>query len=360
MSIWRYADLLHPVPAQVQFSLGEGGTPVVRSHRIGNAIGLPNLYFKLESCNPTGSYKDRFAAAAISQMRATGKRRCVATSSGNAGSALAGYCAAAGLTCEVAIVEEAPQGKLLQMLSYGAKLFRIRGFGIDSEITGRAVKAVVRRGSAPDASLQISAFKYSPAAMTGVQTISYELAEQIDRPIDHVFCPAGGGGLTQAVAQGFVELVQRGKLKVSPKIECVQPAGNDTIATPLRAGDELSRIVNCTTAVSGLQVPTIVDGHDVIRLCRASGGTGHIAADERVWEVQARMAREEGIFTEPAGAVALTGVLDAFEKGLIASDACVVCLVTGSAFKDPPSIQRMTVGTTNPLVELADFEKDCG
>src|SRR5438105_4436081 len=112
MSLWRFADLLPAPGVEHRLTLGEGNTPLVRSARLGPKSGLHNLFYKLETSNPTHSYKDRFAAMAVSQMLAAGKRRCVATSSGNAGSALAAYCAAAGIRCEIAIVETAPLGKL--------------------------------------------------------------------------------------------------------------------------------------------------------------------------------------------------------------------------------------------------------
>src|SRR5215213_4887230 len=103
MSIWRWADWIEPVPAEARLTLGEGDTPLVRSRAIGPAAGLPSLYFKLETVNPSGSYKDRFAAAAVSHLRASGRRQVIATSSGNTGAALAAYCAAAGVPCEIAI-----------------------------------------------------------------------------------------------------------------------------------------------------------------------------------------------------------------------------------------------------------------
>ena len=96
MSIWKWADSLTPVSPESRLTLGEGNTPVVRSRRIGPDAGLANLHFKLEPGNPTGSYKDRFAAAAVTDMISRGTRRCIATSSGNTGSALAAYCAVAG------------------------------------------------------------------------------------------------------------------------------------------------------------------------------------------------------------------------------------------------------------------------
>ena len=103
MSIWLFALFLPTIPTSAQVTLAEGGTPLVRSRRIGPAAGLTELYFKLDGQNPTGSYKDRFAVTAVSAMVAAGIDRCVATSSGNTGAALAGYCAAAGIRCYIAV-----------------------------------------------------------------------------------------------------------------------------------------------------------------------------------------------------------------------------------------------------------------
>lgn len=351
MSIWRWAEYFSQTPAVHRLTLGEGQTPLVRSRRIGPAAGLKNLYFKLETSNPSGSYKDRFAAAAVADMLAAGQNRCVATSSGNTGSALAAYCAAAGLACEIAVVESAPSGKLSQMLAYGATIYKIRGFGLDDELTRRSFDYVQRRGRQPGAALQVSAFAISPVGMGGVQTISYELAEQLPE-LRHVFVPAGGGGLTLAVARGFAGLAQRGKLAGHVSVHCVQPEGNNTIAGPLRHGAEGAQSVACTSRISGLQVPTVLDGHEVVRACRASGGTGHLVSDEEVWAAQARLAREEGVFCEPAGAVALAGAMRAAALREIASESAVVCLVTGTGFKDPPSVERMVAGSECPIYEL--------
>ncbi|MEX2170935.1 MAG: pyridoxal-phosphate dependent enzyme [Pirellulales bacterium] len=356
MSIWNFRELLPDIPREHQISLGEGNTPLLKSRRIGPSAGLHRLYFKLESSNPTGSYKDRFAAAAVSHMRAAGQTLCVATSSGNTGSALAAYCAAAAIDCRIAIVETAPEAKLLQMLAYGAKLFRVRGFGIDPQITDSTFSTLATLADRPGAALQISAFKYSPRGMAGVQTIAYEIENQLESP-QHVFSPAGGGGLTLAVARGFQQIRVAGR-HAAPKIHCVQPAGNDTIAGPMRAGKNRSAAVRCTTTISGLQVPSVIDGNEVIEACRTSGGTGHTVTDDEVFAMQQRLAREEGIFCEPAGAVAAAGALAAAARDEIGSEDAVVCLVTGSGFKDLASAERLTDGAACETIncgQLSDY-----
>lgn len=354
MSLWRYADLIAPIPADARITLGEGHTPLVRSRRIGPSAGLSNLSFKVETGNPAGSYKDRFACAAISGMRAAGKTRVIATSSGNTGAALAAYCAAAGIECHIAIVETAPDGKLRQMLAYGAHIFRVRGFGLDPVISVDAFQHLQRIGQRADTMLQISAYTFSPVGMSGVQTIAYELAEQQPQ-LDHVFAPAGGGGLCVALARGFAQIVSRGTLPRSPTIEVVQPQGNDSIATPLATGAGRARDVTATTKISGLQVPNVIDGHMALAECRATGGTGHAVPDELVWDTQRRLALEEGIFTEPAGAAALAGALQAARSGQLRPDAHIACLITGTGFKDEASVTRMLGDRSAPMLDINDL-----
>jgi threonine synthase len=202
MSIWRFARYLPPIPAAAQVTLGEGGTPLVRSRRIGPAMGLQELYFKLDGQNPTGSYKDRFAVTAVSDMVAAGISRCVATSSGNTGAALAGYCAAAGIRCYIAIVETAPVDKLRQMMAYGARIFRVRQFGLNPAVTAGVFDGLRRFAATGNGAFQISAYRHSPVGMRGVQSIAYELAEDTSGNLDHVFCPAGSGGLVLAAVRG--------------------------------------------------------------------------------------------------------------------------------------------------------------
>ena len=342
MSLWRYADKWGAPPEADAVTLGEGNTPLIRSRQIGEALGLKNLWFKYEGSNPTGSYKDRFAASAVTHLKRDGRRICLGTSSGNTGAALAAYCARAGLACFLAIVEGAPEGKLRQMRAYGAHLLRIKNFGASPDVSAEVMGGL--RGLAQElkAGYEISAFALSPRGMAGVQTISYEIAETLAGKNFSIFSPAGGGGLTLAVA--------RGSEGTSGRVHCVQPAGNDTIASSLRSGIP-ARAVMSTTAISGLQVGGVLDGDDVIVACRRSGGQGYVVADEQVWSWQARMAQEEGIFCEPAGAVALAGVVQAIARGEVAPAEHVVCLVTGSGFKDERSLLRMTGEAGTPLVE---------
>ena len=358
MSIWRFADLLPLVEPQFRLTLGEGRTPLISSRRIGPSAGLDHLLLKVESSNPTGSYKDRFAAMAVSDMLVANKRKCIATSSGNSGAALAAYCAAAGIDCEVAIVETAPLGKLQQMLAYGASVRRVRGFGVDAAVTQATCDRLENIGNSADAALQITAYRYSPIGMRGVESIGFELAESAEQkgvPIDHVFVPAGGGGLALAVARGFQRMVKLDSLQRSPAVHVVQPEGNDTIASSLRFGRSVTARASSTTTITGLQVPSILDGNEVVGECGATGGSGHVVSDEKVWETQQALAAREGIYCEPAGAVALCGALQAVERREIDPRGTIACLVTGHAFKDPTAVERLVSRCTCPTIDLADL-----
>ena len=357
MSMWRWSQKFDALPESAQITLGEGNTPLVRSRKIGPEAGLKNLFFKLECCNPSGSYKDRFASSAISHMVANGQTRCIATSSGNTGASLAAYCAAAGIDCRIAIVEGAPLGKLKQMMAYGAKIARIRRFGTDPTISEHVLSRLLAIGQRPGNALQISAFVYSPAGMSGVQSISFELAEQSPSLIDHVFCPAGSGGLCIATARGFQQLVVDGVLSKPAAVHCVQPEGNNTVAGPLRQGLLKAQTVMCTTKISGLQVASVIDGDIAVTECRATGGNGHLVADDYVWALQKRLAREEGVFSEPAGVAALAGALQAAAAGEIDPEATVVCLVTGSGFKDDAAIDRMNANDDCPTIDADQLDE---
>lgn len=314
------------------FSLGEGNTPLVRSKSIGPSLGIPHLYFKLENLNPTGSYKDRFASVLVRDMMARGQKTCMATSSGNTGAALAAYTAAAGISCIILVVDGAPLPKLLQMQLYGAHLIMIRDFGKSAEITESVFSALQDLSARYKLPLPVSAYKFCPEGMRGVETLAHEVMDSLGRPCE-IFVPAGGGGLTLAVARGV--LARNG----SCKVHCVQPEGNDTIASSLRAGTAAHPVPRSTTSVSGLQVANVLDGQEVIEACTRSGGTGYVVTDENTFKWHRELAMKEGIFSEPAGAVALAGLEEAVRKGEADPDRHYVCLVTGSGFKDMASVE---------------------
>lgn len=346
--IWKYGQFLPQLAERYRVSLGEGNTPLVRSKSIGPSLGLEHLYFKLENTNPSGSYKDRFAAAAVANLLQHKTRFCFATSSGNTGSALAAYCAAAGIKCYLVIVDGAPLGKILQMRVYGAQTIMVKGFGMDTQITAEVFSGLQAIAGQQGSPVQISAFHYSPVGMSGVQTIAYEIAEAFPSGNIQVFSPAGGGGLTLAVAKGLRLWAERYTGLAYVKVHCVQPEGNNTIAGPLRAGlEKAASLDKSATTVSGLQVPGVIDGDEVISICRELGGNGYVVDDRLIYTCQADLARKEGIFCEPAGATSLAGLLQGLDRGEVNRKDHIVCLVTGHGFKDIASAEKIAAGSEN-------------
>ena len=357
MNIWELPLAIPTLDEKNRISLGEGNTPLIKSREIGRQLGLKNLYFKLETVSPTGSYKDRFAAFAISHMFMEGKKLCIATSSGNTGAALSAYCATAKIRCVIAVVDGITQAKTQQMLSYGAELYEIKNFGKDPQVTENTFELIRKQGESENASLQISAYKFSPIGMTGVQSIAFELEEQL-QTINHIFCPAGGGGLTLSVARGFEILLKLKKIEHSPRIHCVQPLGNDTMASAIRKELNGGKEVQCETEISGLQVPNLLDADAVITHLKNRNGQGHLVNDEFVFTVQKKLASEEGIFSEPAGATALAGLYEAVNRDEVDANDHIVCLVTGSAFKDTISLGKMASSGKHYKMESDQFSAE--
>lgn len=321
-------------------TLGEGNTPLVGSARI-----APTLSFKLEYTNPTGSYKDRFIQRELNSYAAA-PPFVLATSSGNTGASLAAYAARAGWRCLICAHPEAPTGKVTQMRAHGATVVRIPGFSVDADITTAVFAELDRWRRAHAVPLVVSAYRYCPAGMAGVESVAEELAAHAPK---HVFVPVGGGGLYVAMVRGFA------RLGVNTKVHAVQPAGCATVVDAWRRQQSQADVIASTTRISGLSVPSDIDATLALEHLYANGGLGVAVSDEAVWTAQRRLLREEGIFTEPAGAAALAGWLQTTETGLVAPDESAVCLVTGHGAKDAVSLEAAAAQVDSPLVLAADL-----
>lgn len=331
-TIFQHNNQLPEAQKHFEISIGEGQTPLVRSHYIGPQLGLKNLFFKLENLNPTGSYKDRFAASFVSTIFEKRISYCVATSSGNTGAALAAYCAAAGIACYIVVVDGAPMQKINQMQLYGGKVVMVSKFGIDTKVTNEVFAILKQAAIAKNISLPISAYCYCAEGMKGVEAIASEILDDLNGDVQHIFSPSGGGGLSLAIAKGVLSY---GKSQSQCKVHCVQPSGNNTIAGALRNGLlQATEIKSSSTSVSGLQVPGILDGTDTLLFCKQTGGTGYVVEDKNVFETQSLLARHEGIFCEPAGAVSVSALAKALKNYEINPNDNIACLITGSGFKD--------------------------
>ena len=310
-------------------TMGEGSTPLVTSLRIAARLGVRRLAFKLESTHPSGSYKDRFIAAEMTRILASGARACVATSSGNTGSSLAAYCARYDVRCTILVNEHTPEGKLAQMKAHGAEVIRVREFGSNASSTAEAFAMLREFSSSGNLPLVVSAFRYCPEGMRGVASLGREIAGSVP-DLGHVFVPVGGGGLFSAVCLGLEGCTAR--------VHAVQPAGCSTVVAAWERRDNTIVPVESNTRISGLSVPFDIDASLALVHLQKHNGMGFAVEDEEVYECQRMLLEMEGIFAEPAGAVALAGLRKALREGRIRPDESIVCLVTGSGFKDPEAI----------------------
>lgn len=355
--IWTYIDFWPECHGQHLITMGEGQTPLIKCDRLSQKYGLSALYLKLENNNPTGSYKDRFAAAALTHIVNAKMSVCIATSSGNTGAALAAYSARANVPCYIIVVDGAPAGKMNQMRLYGAETLMVKDFGLNNETTNQVIQDLTNLCEKLKTSVQISAYAYTPMGMKGVESIAFEIAESLPLPGLQVFSPAGGGGLTLAVGRGFQKWQNRYPDYPAPNLHCVQPVGNNTIAGPLRSGAaQAVAVAQSLTKVSGLQVPSLIDGQQTLEVCRALQGSGQTVSDEWVFEIQKDLAQLEGVYAEPAGAVALAGAIQAARQGEISSSDPILCLVTGHGFKDENSISRILKGDPPYLSNIKEVE----
>lgn len=310
-------------------SLGEGDTPLLPLDALARQLGLRALSGKVESLNPTGSYKDRVAAMSLSLALQRGHRGWIATSSGNAGLSFAAYGARAGLPGFLCVVSSAPAEKRIPLVPYGIGLAAVDGVGHGtSGSAGTALMEQVRAAALRHGLfLGITANAFNPDGMRGIDTIGYELAEQAP-DATQVYVPTGGGGLLVSVARG---LAHRG---ATPKVVACQPAGCAPVARFVEGGIGEPVVARCDTDVSALQLPNPPDGVTAADAVAASAGWGCAVGDTDILAAQRLLARVEGVFVEPASATALAALIADVERGRVGPDDHPVLILTGAGWKD--------------------------
>jgi threonine synthase len=322
--IERYAAFLPVTPATPLVTLGEGSTPLVRSSRIGPAIGLDQLYFKYEGLNPSGSFKDRGMALATARAVEAGARTLLCASTGNTSASASAYAARCGLRAVVVVpAGGVATGKLAQALAYGAAIVIVKG-SFD-----RALKLVRQVADEPAVALVNSV---NPYRIEGQKTAAFEIVEQLGQAPAELYIPVGNAGNITAYWRGFRELAVRSGASL-PTLHGAQAEG----AAPLVRGRPVTRP---RTVASAIRIGNPASWSTALAARDESGGTIEAVSDIEIMAAHRRLAREEGLLVEPASAAGVALLLKRAADRTIGTGGPIVCVLTGHGLKDPQALTR--------------------
>ncbi len=327
--VWRFTELLPVLDPSRIVTLGEGGTPFLRSERLARACGVRELWLKSDAANPTGSLKDRSITVSATKAVEFGYGVLACDSTGNKASSTAAYAARAGLGSVVFCPKDTPVPKMAQAVFFGARLIRVDGHYSQ-------INAMYRRLIASGRVKWYDCGTDNPFRYEGKKTYAYEIAQDLGwRVPDRVLHPAAGGMSLVKTWKGFNELRTLGWIDRLPKMTVVQAARCAPIVDAWERGlPRVAAIEKQSTVASALAAadPGLL-GDRALEAVRASGGAG-IAVDEaEILDAVRRLGRE-GLMIEPSGAVTVAAVLRGVADGSIDRDESVVCVLTGSGFKD--------------------------
>jgi threonine synthase len=322
-TMWRYHEVL---PGDVPVTLGEGFTPMLPSRE------NPNVYIKDEGLNPTGSFKARGLCAAVTMAKQYGLKKLAVPSAGNAASALAAYCAAAGIEAYIFMPKDVPLANLVECESYGAYVTLVDGLISDCA-------RLVNERKQDEGWFDISTLK-EPFRVEGKKTMGYEVAEQLNWELpDAIFYPTGGGVGLIGMWKAFDEMEQLGWLKKTasykrPKMIAVQADG---CAPVVKAWNEHKPVAemwqNAHTSAAGLRVPKPYADYIILDILKQSDGAAVAVSDAQIFQAVKEWASREGVFASPEGAASLAAYKILLEQKFLKPSDRVVLFNTGSGLK---------------------------
>ena len=323
--MWRYREFLPLVGDEEPITLGEGTTPLLPARRLGEAIGVADLWVKDEAANPTGSFKARGLAAAVTRAVRAGATRFVLPTAGNAGVAAAAYGAKAGATVRVYAPRTTPRPLLGQIAAYGAQLELVDGHIGDC---GKLAKAYAAETLAFD----LSTLR-EPYRIEGKKTLGLEIAEQLGwRLPGAIIYPTGGGTGLIGMWKAFLELIAAGWVNgPMPRLYTVQSAGCAPVVKAFEAGaDKCEAWKDPVTVAAGLRVPSPLGGALMLKALKESRGGAVAVTDQALTEAQRQLSTLEGVDACPEGGAAVAAVKVLVERGRIPRDERVVVFNTGA------------------------------
>ena len=327
-SLWRYREVLPLDDERNKLTLGEGMTPLSKADRLGAQLGLPHLFIKDEGVNPTGSFKARGMAVAISMAKELGARKLAVPSAGNAAGALAAYAAKAGLPAYIFMPNDTPKANVIECQQTGAQVTLIDGLITDCG------KIIAERKQA-EGWFDVSTLK-EPYRVEGKKTMGYELAEQLNWELpDVILYPTGGGTGLIGMWKAFDEMERMGWIgSRRPRMITVQAEGCAPIVNAFAAGANTgAEVPNPHTLAAGLRVPKAVGDFIMLDILRKSGGTAVSVTDDALIAAVREIGATEGIFAAPEGAACLPALKALLERGEVDRTDRIVLFNTGSGLK---------------------------
>lgn len=332
--IEEYKEFLPTTANTPKITLGEGNTPLVKSQAFARDLGLDELYFKLEGCNPTGSFKDRGMVVAVANAIEEGNQMLLCASTGNTSASAAAYGAHCNLTTVVLVPKgRVAKGKLAQAIAYGAHIMVINGnfdqaLNLAREISKRHQIALVN--------------SVNPYRLEGQKTAPFEIIDVLGDSPDIVCIPVGNAGNITAYWKGFTEYLEAERSTYTPQMLGFQAEG----AAPLVHGRAVS---DPQTIASAIRIGNPASWDGAIAARDQSGGIIDSVTDEEILEAYKLLARSEGIFCEPASAASVAGLTKMVRQGMDVRGKKVVCIITGNGLKDPELAEQIS---DVPLREL--------
>ncbi len=341
-SLWRYIDLL-PVEKEATVGLHGGLTPMIRAHRLGQALGLDELYLKNDTVNhPTLSFKDRVVAVALTRAREFGFDTVACASTGNLANSVSAHAAQAGFRCFVFIPSDLESAKVLGNLIYHPTVVAVEGTYDDvnrlcSEIAGEYRWAFVN-------------INIRPYYAEGSKTLAFETAEQLGwRAPDQVVVPIASGSLLTKIWKGLKEFERVGLISgVQTKVNGAQATGCSPVAAAFAEGRDFIKPVKPKTLAKSLAIGNPADGYYALKTARETGGVIASVTDDEIVEGIHLLARTEGVFAETAGGVTIGVLKKLVEQGAIGRRDLTVAYITGNGLKT----QEAVVGTLGEAVYI--------
>jgi len=339
-TIWKYRPLLPLIDDRNIVSIGEGGTKILRASKLESRFGVKKLLLKVEAWNPTGSQKDRQLSLSISRGLELGYKVSITSSSGNVGASVAAYSSKASIIPLIMVPNIAPEEKLVQIRMYGGIIIMI---DTPSNIEVAAlVDKVVEKLKIYDV---VTAGTHNPYTVEGGRTISYEIFEQLGQLPDVVIAPVGGGGLIGSMWKGFRELETLGLVSRDqlPRMIGVQASGCSPFVRAIKENWSLEAVFSnpwgeIKTICNAIADTIPLDALFALPAVRESGGTAIAVSDDETLMAGYQLSSMEGVFAEPSSSTTIAALKKLKDEKIIDRDETVLCMITGTGFKDLRSI----------------------